>query len=376
MTVSVVFISLVLISCSMGYEGAVAAPEYDYQESEDSSRTVGMASKSAVSDAYEAEPVMFDDGNGASEAKPTSERKRVYNGSAGIVVDNIDDTRYFLEELANNSGGYVESSFSDYVVLRVPAEMFSEIFEQVLSAGKLEYSRVETLDVTEAFSDIERLLNTARETRERLYILLERSSDAEERARILREIGRLTEEISSLEQQLKLLESRISLSRISIQLIPRSPMNTSREDIPFSWIASLDPLVPAGFGMRAKVKLDLGSEWAVFSKDTIYMAENGNRDHLSISTIKNAPHGDGVFWSQALMHHLSPYYAAVEELEIEFGSRTVRGVELVSKDRTPFRYFVGVVPDGRFLHVIEIFSPDSAGGFDSLYQAMKEGELK
>ncbi|MCK5737281.1 MAG: DUF4349 domain-containing protein [Spirochaetaceae bacterium] len=303
-------------------------------------------------------------------------RKRIYNGSAGIIVEDTEETRTNLETLTIDAGGYVESSYSDYMELRIPAEIFSDFFNMVLSLGKIEYSRVETRDVTDAFADIQRRLSTAEETRSRLYILLEKSTDPKERAQILREIGRLTEEIESLKQQTAIMESRIAFSRITVQLIPRIQGDYSRGDIPFPWIAYLDPLYPAGDKIKARVSLDPGMNFAVFSKDSVYMAEDSNGIQILISSVPNSPLGDAQFWQRALVFHLGPFYAELNEKNLSFGDNELLGVELISKDREPFKYFVGVVIDGKNLHIVEIFSPESKGKFGALYKAFAQGELK
>jgi len=311
-----------------------------------------------------------------STGEPAAQRKRVYNGSAGLVVEDPEESRGELEDLARDSGGYIESSYSEYVVLRVPADRFDVVFERVLTLGRVEYSRVETWDVTEAFADIEQRLDTAEETRRRLYVLLERSTDPTERARILREIGRLTEEIESLKQQMALMEQRISFSRISIQLIPRIQGEVSRNQIPFDWIAWLDPLSPAGDRLRAKVVVDFGESFAVFSKDAFFLAENPEGLQIIMSTVDNTPRGDNAFWQRALAFHLESFYASLDERSVDFGELSCDGVELVSKDREPYRYFVGIIADGRRLHIVEIFSPNDDVDFQPLYRALSEGVIR
>lgn len=358
----------------MGKEGSA------YELAEDSeapmiSRSEAAPSLGAISDGAAGS----DDFAPAAEEPDTdtdTERLRIYNGSAGLIVENPEDTRTDLEKITRDSGGYVESSYSDYLVLRVPAEDFDEIFKIILTMGKVDFSRVETWDVTEAFADTERQLLTAEETRNRLYVLLERSTDPTERARILREIGRLTEEIESLKQQLSTLSARIAFSRITVQLTPRIQGDFSRENIPFSWIAYLDPLFPAGAKLKGKLSLNPGNDFAVFTKESIYMAESSEGVSIMVSTVENSPRGDNDFWHRALIFHLEPYYSSLKEINITLGSRELPGVELVSKDRDPFKYFVGVISDGRNLHIVEIFSPDSTVSFDSLYDALAEGDLK
>jgi hypothetical protein len=370
-----------LTSCApMGREAA----EYgDFAESD-----APMASKSSEDMLRDGAAPVSESNAGNSGGAESSEddtrpdvdvsgsRKRIYNGSAGLVVESVEDTRGALESLTRDSGGYVESSFSEYLVLRVPAGQFDQVFDQILTMGQVEFSRVETWDVTEAFADNERLLKTAEDTRARLYVLLERSKDPAERARILKEIGRLTEEIQSLKQKLSILASRVSFSRITVQLTPRIQGDYSRADIPFPWIAGLDPLIPAGSKLRGKVNLDLGDDFAVFTKESVFMAEDSGGNHITISTVENEPEGDSAFWQKALSFHLGPYYSETKDLSLQFGKQPLSGVELVSKDREPFRYFVGIISDGSDLHVIEIFSPDSEKQFDDYYQALSKGELK
>lgn len=370
----VLFVSFLLTSCAASSRNHPYYSEAEPAAVPEESRDLAMPVKSAV-----AGTAVENDSPGEPgepEESGGEGRKRIYNGSTGIVVENPEETRSELENRTLESGGYVESSYSDYMELRVPAEVFDTFFQMVLSLGKVEYSRVETRDVTEAFADIQRRLATAEETRSRLYTLLEKSSDPGERAKILKEIGRLTEEIESLKQQTAIMESRIAFSRISVQLISRIQGDYSRGDIPFPWIAALDPLYPAGEKLRARVSLDPGSEFAVFSKDSIYMAEDSAGTQILISTVPNTPRGDSRFWQRALSFHLGPFYAQLEEKNLKFGEKDLRGVELISKDREPFRYFIAVIADGRNLHVLEIFSPDAEGDFSTLYEALARGELK
>jgi hypothetical protein len=367
---------LALTSC-MG----MAEADYETEYAQEAPMSGARSEKSAPAPSAAADEVMFgeevlDDRDESGIEQPREERKRIFNGAAGIIVEDVEDTRDQLEQMAQEAGGYVESSYSDYVVLRVPAELFDEIFDTILELGDVEYSRVETWDVTEAFEDTSRRLSTAEETRSRLYVLLERSTDPTERARILREISRLTEEIELLKQQITLMESRIALSRITIQLIPRIVGDFARADIPFRWIADLNPLTPAGSRLNGRVSLELDRRFAVFTKESVFTAESSDGVMVFISTLDNSPRGDNEFWQKALIHHLSPFYKTAMPREIKIGKTKVLGVEFLSKDREPFKYFVGVSVDRRKLHVVEIFSPSGDEDFSSLYDAFAEGELK
>ncbi len=307
--------------------------------------------------------------------EPREARKKIYNGKAALIVDEPEKVRGKLEELARDSGGYVGRSTRNHVVLRIPAPLFQNLFQKVLTLGKVEYQETSSLDVTEAFGDINRLLGSARQTRERLYRLLEETKDSRERAEILKEIGRLTEEIEALKQQLQILKNHLAFSRITVNL--KSPMEEGeRPQIPFDWIARLDPLVPVSKELKARVSLEPGPDFAVFSKHEIYLAEDAAGCSISISSLENRPMGDSTFWQKALLFHKKDYYSIAEKVNIPMGGKVFRGVRFVSKDRAPYLYIAGLLAEKKTLHVLEIFSPDAGRDLSPLFQALKEGEIR
>jgi len=315
-------------------------------------------------------------GTTPEKPEPENQRKRIYNGSTGLVVEDPPEVRTNIETMASDWGGYVEQSYADYLVLRVPAAHFLEIFETILEMGSVNYQQIDSWDVSDQYQDIQARLSTAGETRKRLYVLLERSTDPEERAKILREIGRLTEEIESIKQQVQILDSRIAFSRITVELIPRLQENSYKENIPFSWIAALSPLYPVSDSLETRVNVDPGEDFALFSKEDFYVAEDAYGTTLTISTVKNSPRGDSVFWQKALHHHLKDYYASATFKNLQFGDKEMKGIEFTSKDSKPFHYFVGLIVDNKKIHIIEIFSPDKERDFSPLYRALKEGECR
>lgn len=282
------------------------------------------------------------------------DRKRVYSGYAELLVDEPEDVKMRLTDIAESSGGYVEEILENTVTLRVPAEQFSVLFAGIKKLGDLLDSYEETVDVTEFYADLQARLTIAEETRDRLYLLLQRTEDVEERIGILREIRRLSEEIERINLTFEVLKEHISFSRITVRLISRLEYETASEDtIPFPWIDDLHPLYPAAGRFSGSVRGDLPDIFAVFKKDKYYHAETADGVRLRISTIPNKPRGDGPFWQEALSYHLAPRFA--EAAPREFGE--TRGVLLTSKDLSPYYYVVGVKPDNRKLHVLEIFFP-------------------
>ncbi len=278
----------------------------------------------------------------------------MYSGFARLSVGSVAEARDAMTSLAEQQGGYVETVEADSVVIRVPAARFREAFAGVLALGRALERRVETYDVTEQYQDLSGRLDVARRTRGRLYALLERSQDVKERVRILQEIRRLSEEIEGLTLTLDMISRQVAYSRITAQLesVLVEEQN-ARRVIPFPWIARLDPVYASVGRLRARVRLDLGSGFAVFAREKSYRAESPEGTRVRVGTTDNSPRGDARFWQEALLSALAPLYRTAEPVRL--GPAT--GVMLTSKDREPFFYLVAVVPRGRRLHVVEVFYP-------------------
>jgi hypothetical protein len=289
-----------------------------------------------------------------------AERKRVFSGFCTLLVDDVEETRTSIADLAEESGGYVETVAERTVVIRVPAERFDEIFEFILGLGEVSHKSVETYDVTEFFRDQETRLEIAVKTRARLYALLEKTADVEERLAILREIKRLTEEIERIERSLELLQRRINLSRITVELTPRLPeTDYDRGRIPFPWIADLNPLYPSLRNPPGRVELELGEDFAVFTEEAGFRAESAEGTRVRIGAARNHPRGNTEFWGKALSYHLGPFYKKAEELDLG----PFKAVLFTSKDPEPFSYLVAVSAEKdeqiqSELLILEIFFPN------------------
>ena len=284
-----------------------------------------------------------------------AERKRIYSGFCRLIVDEVEQAKADLTQFAEQSGGYVESAYEDTIVLRVPADRFRELFEAILDKGELLYKSIETFDVSDYFRDQEMRLRTAERSRQRLYTLLERTEDVEERLEILREIKRLSEEIEGIRLRLESLERRISFSRITVELVPRLPVGEIRkEDIPFAWIASLEPVYGSLARLQGRVRASLGEQFAILEQRRVFRAESSDGTRVRIGSTRNQPHGDEEFWQQALLHHLRPFYRQADPLE----TGSLKGVLFTSKDRNPYAYLVTVRVNRGRLYVVEVFFPD------------------
>jgi hypothetical protein len=292
----------------------------------------------------------------ASLPQPEREKRaRIYSGWCSLVVDEVEQAKKELERLAAASGGYVEAVNGPAVSLRVPAARFQEVFAAAQKLGEVTGKAVETYDVSDALRDQETRLRLAERARERLYQLLEKTSDVEQRLAVLREIRRLTEEIEQVRLSLELLKNQVALSRITVQLQQRRPEGEERRaGIPFRWIAALKPLYPSLPKSAGKLTPRLSDDFAVFAKEARYRAESPEGTRVRVGTTANTPRGDEGFWQKALLYHLGPRYRKAEALE----QGAFRGALFTSKDARPYSYLVAVRAQGKLLYVFEAFFPD------------------
>jgi hypothetical protein len=309
----------------------------------------GMPRAAGTTDAGSLQPA-------ASLPQPArAERARIYSGWCRLVVDQLEQAKKELEQLAVSRGGYVESVSGAVVILRVPAARFPEAFAAVQKLGEVTGKAIETYDVTDALRDQETRLRLAERARERLYQLLEKTSDVQQRLAILREIRRLTEEIEQVRLSLELLKNQIALSRITVELQQRRPEGEARRmGIPFPWIAALQPLYPSLPRSAGKAVPSLSDDFAVFAKEKRYRAESPEGTRVRVGTTANSPRADEEFWQKALLFHLGPRYRRAEALE----QGAFRGVLFTSKDAKPYSYLVAVRVQGELLFVFEAFFPD------------------
>jgi len=288
---------------------------------------------------------------------PAEGRARIFSGYCRLVVDGTAQAKKELEELAVGSGGYVESARGATVVLRVPAGRFAEVFAAVQRLGETAHKVVETFDVADTLRDQEARLRLAESARERLYQLLERSSEVKERLAILREIKRLTEEIEQVRLSLELLKNQIAYSRITVELLPRQPEGEPERDrIPFPWIARLRPLYPSLQPAPGRFAPVLSDDFAVFAGEKGFRAEGPEGTRVRLGGPRHSPRGDEAFWQKALAHHLGRGYRKAEPLD----SGDFRGVLYTSKDSKPYSYLVAVRVWRKQLLVLEAFFPDAA----------------
>lgn len=364
-----------------------AESAYDYAPSVEMAGGYAEAERSAPSsssrarddgwDADEsvmAEPSPVDAPAPQATATPTPARMVHYDGYASLrvarVEEGVDQVRAVAEEL----GGHVERVGSDSITVRVPVASFRAAFDRVLTLGEVLDKSLTAQDVTDAFTSVDLRLKTAEATRTRLQALLARAEEEQEKLQLIKQIQRLTEEIDRLQAQVRTLAGLAELSRISVQLQPREALawqGPEAETAELAWIRQLSPLRTEAPLDDRDLELPVPDGMVRLDEKGPFVAESPDGARIWAWRAENPTEGDAAFWLEALEGRLGRDFASAT-------TQTVGGwqvLRLVDRADPPYTWQVAVRVDGRWLHVVQVFtpSPESTQRHDAAIQAALVG---
>ena len=298
-------------------------------------------------------------GDEAEEPLPVpaaSTRMVHYSGYARVRVQSVEAATDAAISAVEAVGGAVESVSGRVVTLRVPKAVFQDQFDALLALGDVVDKSITARDITDAFTAVDLRLKTAKRTRDRLVELLARAEDEKEKLELVRQIQRVTEEIELLEGQHRTLDALARMSRITLELVPRSAQSwrdTAGDTAELSWIRALSPFQPDLVSDGKGLPLDVPAGMVQLTPKRRFIAEGPDGTRLWSGRLPNEPQGDGAFWVAAIQ----------ERLAGEFASATVDTVggfavlTLVDRGDAPYTWIIAVQPRGKWLEVVEAYFP-------------------
>ncbi|MBT3219938.1 MAG: DUF4349 domain-containing protein [Proteobacteria bacterium] len=315
----------------------------------------------------------------APEPEPQAPEKQTrmvhYNGWASIQVTRVDELLDQVSTMAKDNGGFVERLGDDYVTVRIPVDVFFDVWEEVLALGGVLDKSLTAEDVTEAFMAIDLRLRTARTTRDRLNDLLAKAEEEEEKIRLLKEIQRLTEQIDRFESQLRVVGELAAFSRLTVQGVARqafSNRSASNEVTGFGWIRQLSPWRRDVAASGKLLKLAVPEGLVALDEKKRFIAESPDGVVIWSGRLDNEPEGDASFWIDAIERRVSDEFASAEVLDIG-GYRVLRLVD--PGDPEGYRYLIGIRIVGKYLDLVEVYYPgaDQEVRYDAAILAALEG---
>ena len=232
-----------------GGDGGDAGAETDLSTSGGGGGGDGGSGGDGGEPAEQAAEASFDAGeNAAAQARA---RAIIRTGTAEIEVESFEDATTTLGALVREQGGFVAGSertvhgdgnrswTSGTLVLRVPSENFSAVFDGVRGVGTVESATSDTQDVTDRLVDLNARLDNLEAQRDRLRTLYERANETEDVLAVGRELSEVQGEIERLEAKRRSLEERVALSTLTVRLHEPRPDDFGLERTAFHEIGPL-----------------------------------------------------------------------------------------------------------------------------------------
>ena len=149
----------------------------------------------------------------------------IRNANVNFQVENTDSSHARIAALLGSYQAYFGSdertqnaySIQQNMVIRVPAEHFDQIMEQIMKESIYTNSKSITAeDVTEEFVNTESRLKSKKEVEKRYLELLARAQKVIEVLEVENNLRVIHEEIDATEGRLKLLKDRVAYSTITL----------------------------------------------------------------------------------------------------------------------------------------------------------------
>jgi len=148
-------------------------------------------------------------------------RKILYFANLTISAKQPDSALAAIDKIAAQYGGYVSSSSTNRVEIRVKSELLKVAVLQIEALGNVTYKRFEGQDITESFFDAEIRLANAEKARKRYLELLNKAEDVKAAVLVEKELERLNGTIDLLKGKLNKMNHLSEFSTITVNVNER-----------------------------------------------------------------------------------------------------------------------------------------------------------
>ncbi|BCJ54016.1 hypothetical protein Asp14428_54910 [Actinoplanes sp. NBRC 14428] len=178
------------------------------------------------------------------------QRSIIHTGSITVRVDDVNIAAAQATGIAAGAGGFIgedkrstsgEHSPADATLkLRVPADKFSSVVDQLAKLGKEEQRGISTEDVTEETVDLDARIATQQARVASGRKLLAQAKDLEDLVMLEREVATRESDLASLEAKKRRLADLTALSTITLVLLdPQAETALPVNDDPAGFLAGL-----------------------------------------------------------------------------------------------------------------------------------------
>ncbi|MFR9776969.1 DUF4349 domain-containing protein [Micromonospora sp. MS34] len=176
-------------------------------------------------------------GSGDADLR-VDQRSIIYTGTMQVRVEDVDRAAREATTTTQAAGGFVggdqrSSESADAraeLTLRVPADRFSTVIDELAGLGEQERREIRTQDVTEETVDLDARIATQRARVDSARKLLARATTINELVTLENEVGRREADLASLEAKKRRLADLTALSTITVTFL--GPDDTTADEGP------------------------------------------------------------------------------------------------------------------------------------------------
>jgi Domain of unknown function (DUF4349) len=171
-------------------------------------------------------PAVQDNGQQAPTKIEPDVRSLIYTGSIGVRVENVVEAADKATDIATGVGGVIggdrrtlDGAKSEaQLTLRVPADKFTPVLDQLAKLGVEESRSVQADDVTEQLVDLDARVASQQASVDRVRALLAKANTIGEVVSVESELTRRVADLDSLKQRRAKIGGLVALSTITVNL--------------------------------------------------------------------------------------------------------------------------------------------------------------
>lgn len=158
----------------------------------------------------------------------TEGKKLIKTGVVRLEVPSFEEALASVKKTVQEAGGYIENESSEkdhnnrtsgYLLIRIPAEKFDPVFDQVGNLGKLFSRSSQADDITMEYNDVALRMDNLRQLRKRLkHLLATRTGNLKDVAALEEKLAEVTGKIESLKGKLRYYDHNVAMSKIEVYL--------------------------------------------------------------------------------------------------------------------------------------------------------------
>ncbi|GIE27771.1 lipoprotein [Actinoplanes italicus] len=176
------------------------------------------------------------------------QRSIIYTGSITIRVDDVNAAAAKVTGIAAGSGGFVggderhsggSGSDTATIKLRIPADKFTAVVDQLAGLGEEENRGINTEDVTEQVVDLDARIEVQKARLESGKRLLAQAKTLEDLVMLEREVASRESDLAALEGKKRRLSDLTALSTITVVLLDPQATPADDNDEPPGFLAGL-----------------------------------------------------------------------------------------------------------------------------------------